>query len=608
MSQTNLRKPLLPALSLLAFLCLTCVGTAAAKDRKCDDNVTAADRYTVRSLEVASRWKPKDFDIKKLETKVNDPYLPSKLAKDQDTVRDTFDPERHDDALAVDVGVLGAVAVYSVNICVTRDDTARAVDILIRPTYLRLDIYKAGRNFIPIPRTSVASFYDNVPAPLRAFNPKFGVEQDREYGFAPSFKASTDLLQLGPLWRGEQKLERPTSLEFSAEGRKSVNENFYNARAGLALSHTRIGAPLERLALRAAFAADMEPRSGEKYARNSVELGGEMTLRPDSETFNSLAFAGSYRWSRNRLSGGGQTPANALPLGATENALALRAATDGHLAGGAMRTAAWAEVASPEGGPGTYKRLAGLFGYQKELGGGHQTVGVEILLGAGRTWGAAPRYALFYGGKAGSNFLYEDFDDESAWKFPVGPIVRSLGAGAGDASAGGAGLGGRSYAHLNLNVTVPIPKLSRPLIPDLIVFNKPPRDVTLSEVIKKQVKSAEGLLSAALQEKEGLDAATADARAAKIMATEAMPAVNFLADKANVIAVKPLFMLDVARLNRAEAAGVLGRDPTRVAVGGGVQAVIVVTKFEIGYMRTVRGLAGDRRGDIVARIIFDNFF
>src|SRR2546425_8254731 len=93
-------------------------------------------------------------------------------------------------------------------------------------------------------------------------------------------------------------------------------------------------------------------------------------------------------------------------------------------------------------------------------------------------------------------------------------------------------------------------------------------------------------------------------RAETIVARHIRPAVEFIADRANLFAVRPLLMVDVAGLD--------ARAPfdnrTRYGVGGGVQLTIVVAKLEVGYMHAVRRLAGDPAGRFMFRVIFDNLF
>jgi hypothetical protein len=74
-------------------------------------------------------------------------------------------------------------------------------------------------------------------------------------------------------------------------------------------------------------------------------------------------------------------------------------------------------------------------------------------------------------------------------------------------------------------------------------------------------------------------------------------------DYAKIYAVKPLILFDAARLSRP---GFPAR--TNYSLGGGVQLTIVVAKFELGYAHTLRRLSGEPRGNLVARLVFENLF
>ena len=120
--------------------------------------------------------------------------------------------------------------------------------------------------------------------------------------------------------------------------------------------------------------------------------------------------------------------------------------------------------------------------------------------------------------------------------------------------------------------------------------------LTLKRLLKN--KAGDSVSHLAVQfEDEGLSPAAAMAKA-KAIYGEVQPAIEFVADRANVYALKPLLLCDVAGENggRVDA-----------AVGGGLQLTIVTAKMEIGYMHTVAG-DSDRSGNFFGRIIFENLF
>src|SRR4030095_5503580 len=84
---------------------------------------------------------------------------------------------------------------------------------------------------------------------------------------------------------------------------------------------------------------------------------------------------------------------------------------------------------------------------------------------------------------------------------------------------------------------------------------------------------------------------------------EILPVTNFIADNANLFAVKPLLMFDVARLAFSGF-----EDETRYAAGGGLQLDIVLARFEFGYVAALNRAPGDRRGNFVGRLVLKRFF
>jgi hypothetical protein len=304
----------------------------------------------------------------------------------------------------------------------------------------------------------------------------------------------------------------------------------------------------------------------------------------------------------------------------SENAFELRAIADGHLGAGVTRIGLWLEGGKPNNRPDSYGRVAGIFGYQREfLLKPNQSIGLEILVGGGRLWGVAPQYARFYGGNSGAGFLYEENTSRLIDDFPTGPVLRSFGVG--EAVARGGTLvsrGGTSYGHANFNVTIPIPKWSRPLLPDISIPG-PKRDANgkivldddgdpvLEDVpLRNKIKGLGSLIKQNLKKKyeeAGMSVAEATAKSSSDM-KDIDSLLAFIAEQANIFAVKPLFMFDAARIHAPNALN----NRTQFGVGGGLQFTIVTAKFEAGYMRTVRPFPGDSKGNFVLRLFFQNLF
>ncbi len=504
------------------------------------------------------------------------------------------------------------------------------VDVIIRPFAVRLDLFQAGENLVPVPRANRPTLYSAAPKPLLAFNPTFSFDHDREFGAAQAGRISTDLLKLPALLKGEALTERPTQLQLDLGGRKALNQRFHQADGRLAFARRRPGQTLEELALETSFDSQQTPLAAGKQFSNLARLGGSVQLRPRAAGLNAVRLSGQYRWAAQRFFNSTGTRAELT----TEHAFEGRALLDGRLpepaGGGAIRGAVWFDASVPTAPTlKPYQRLAVLAGYQTDIGKTEQTVGLEILAGAGRVWGEAPQYARFYGGNTLRNFLYDATTSPMLRAFPTGPLLRSFGqaqAGASQPTRTQPGNGGASYWHFNVNASIPLPRFACPLIPPIAIsddaaasaqdanpcrIKRPPKQVkTLKDILKNAVTTGQNLLAQEISgdlTDAGMQSDEADSegeKRAKRVFNEIRPAMNFIVDKANLYAFKPLLMFDVARIN---APGMLD-NRTRVAFGGGLQITLVIAKFEFGYLRTVQGAANDPRGNFVTRIYFQNLF
>jgi len=280
------------------------------------------------------------------------------------------------------------------------------------------------------------------------------------------------------------------------------------------------------------------------------------------------------------------------------------------------------------------------------------TIGVEVLAGIGRTWGDVPAYARFFGGSPSGQFLYDELSARTVTRFPFGPVMRTLGRNEGGIGNGNLTLGGTSYWHANVNVSIPVPAWSRPLIPhewvalsakrqgDEEFEGHVPAGANICRDLKSTVKTlvrvsgtnlmvsqqARDLLTDAQkndlrlsnkenrtpEEEQRLNNATAALAAAKakvqpqiedLFNKEILPITDFIADHANIFALKPLVLFDVAHLGQRGIA-----TPTRYGMGGGVQVDIVLARFELGYVAALKRLPGDPRGNFFGRLVLRRLF
>lgn len=280
------------------------------------------------------------------------------------------------------------------------------------------------------------------------------------------------------------------------------------------------------------------------------------------------------------------------------------------------------------------------------------TIGLEMLAGVGRTWGDVPGYARFFSGSPSGQFLYDELSATTVTRFPFGPVMRSLGKNEGGVGNNFGNLGGTSYWHANVNLSIPVPGWSRPLIPHEWVAMSAKREgdeefeghvpagANICRDLKSTVKTlvrvsgtnlmvsqqARELLTDAEkndlrlsnkdnrtpEEEQRLNHATAALAAAKakvqpqiadLFNNEILPITDFIADHANIFAVKPLVLFDVAHLGPSGT-----NTPTRYGVGGGVQLDIVLARFELGYVAALKRAPGDPRGNFFGRLVLRRLF
>ena len=179
-------------------------------------------------------------------------------------------------------------------------DGPRTVGVIFHPYYVRFSLERVGDNVLPIPRSPHPTFYDNVPAPLLALNPSFGVFSDRAFGTALGGSVNGDLLNLFSPARIDPAVAPTTRrLEAHAQGLKAVDEPFYRAAAGL-LYREQLGGPLLReLSLRANYDGVDEPLGRAEHTRTSA-LGGVgllLKLAPNAR----LSLDTGFRWTDDRV-------------------------------------------------------------------------------------------------------------------------------------------------------------------------------------------------------------------------------------------------------------------------------------------------------------------
>ncbi len=565
----------------------------AAHDRARKKNVYA---LRVGEVTVAGRWA----GGVKLPLATGDVLTPAKLFEAMEALEATVTADTLQGYGLRSKGEIGVLYI-DVDFATNAPSKSRTVDITFRPYYIHFSLVKMGDNVLPIPRSPHPTFYENVPRPLLALKPIVGVSYDRAFGTALGAAVETDLLNFSDPARLSPAPEPDRHLDLSLQGARALEEAYHREEAGLRYHVRQDAHALQEFNFSAGYHGAKEPLGDLDHARRTGYGGAGLAWHLANNT--RLAIDTGYRYNADELSG----PPGFLATqsSAHEQFNRLLFDTIPRPIYGFLRTAVWEDNGWRNGGAGSYQRLAGRVGYAKEIPiADNQTLGLELVAGAGKVWGNAPTQSRFFGGNSPGQFLYDSPASSTLLTMPAGPLLRSFGEGQAGLRTGGGVRGGDAFWHVNLNLTFPIRFFSRALIPneltDLEDENGNP--TSLKQLLRRQIDVTGPSMLAATLVQEGLRDKEADAKAQHIL-EEIKPATHYIIDDANLYAIKPLLMFDAAGLSGSGGSG-----QTWLAAGGGLQLTIVTAKLEAGYMHTLSGPTFGRRGNIFFRLVFQNLF
>jgi hypothetical protein len=554
--------------------------------------LSSASPYGRRIVEV--RYKPASLRAADLALKVGQTLSPENLSAAMNQLSGHL--TRHSEMIAAASGGSALIFTYVdalFDLQPRGSTTNDSVAVTLRPFHLSLPLDEIGGRVMPIPRgLSAKATAIDARSPFLPTNLAF--TNDRVLGTA-----------LGGRWQFEfdpkkEPADEAQLLRLRAGGLKSIDSAFYTADAELrAARNVSLGF------LRQVFAGvegntSLEPRGLARYHTRAWGAAAGVSLSPNARSRLLLdarfgradhkftAAAPNPRWSASNEQG---------------NRILFETIPPGIL--GFFRTSLWQENLNPRGGAAAH-RLVTRTGYAKEVPiGPNQSIGIEVIGGAGQTWGNIEAPRRFFAGGGQGEFMYESANSRTLLTLPDGPLLRSLGKAQGGLHVGPSLVrGGTYFWHLNLNISLPIPPWSRPLIPnektDLPGPDGSPQ--TLKQILRAQVdRTGPNMLQSTLQTKDGLNPDEAKRRATEIF-DGIRPAAHFVIDQANVIAVKPLLLFDIAEMNWSP-----GRERW-TAAGLGLQLTIVTAKFEGGYMRTLSGPTFGSRGNFFGRLGFERLF
>ncbi|WP_414663651.1 hypothetical protein [Horticoccus sp. 23ND18S-11] len=472
----------------------------------------------------------------------------------------------------------------------TQGDT---VAVTLRPLHVFLPLDDPGARILPIARgLTAASAQRKGPPPLLPARLTFA--SDRTLG--PTIGSSWQFNPASVVDRNSPA----RFLRFRAGGMKSLDSSLYAGDAAMRGVRDWQTGLLRQVSAGIEASAAREPRGESRYdsATWSGTSGVALAFNANTRLLADARFASV----RHRFI----APATNTPWSVTHE-LGGRAVFETIPPRwlGFFRAAVWQDTLSA-GPAGTAQRLSARAGYAREIAVGvNQSAGLELIAGAGQTWGNLAQPRRFFAGGGQGQFLYESAGGPTLATMPDGPLLRSLGKAQGSLrSKPGTAIGGTSYWHLNLNVALPIPPWSRPLIPNEATDLPGPdgTPLTLKQLLRTQIaQTGPNLLQSTLETKDGLSPDEARRQAAQVF-DQIRPAAHFVIDQANIFAVKPLLLIDAAGLAASP------QHASWLAAGAGVQLTIVTAKFELGYMRTLSGPTYGSQGNVFARLGFERLF
>ena len=564
------------------------------------DRITKDMNYTVKSVTIAGRWVSKELQARVEQTVgVGQLFDPANVGAAMNLVKD----EINKNEARFSVRLLGSIAVFynTASSCPAEADSGRKeIAIVIRPYYLRIDLYNIGNNMLPIPRTARPTFYKNVPVFILATSPIANFINDRRSGASVKIQTQTDLMHLGSIKRTDDSSTN-NQLNLNLDLQKSVTEPFYDLNGSLQFSHPVYTDKGIGWNIGLIFAKRDQPLLANENKSRHLKVFGAINGSGQRSFFKKYLAAAGVLFSENNY----DLLNNRIQQ--DETSYNFNAVADGRIANGFTRLAIWFNASVPKNNSLlSYQRLAGQLGYAASLGAGHNVVELETIASMGYTWKTPELYNEFVAGNTAFNFLYSGLQSFTAVRFPEGPTIRSLGEKTGGIPVtSNTKLGGTSYWGLNFNISIPVRKWARPLIPDVnVAFSDDDPSPTLRSKIKNAWKQSVASIAEDLQTKDPkLSDDEATAAATRLLKKDIVPTLGYLADRANIYSVKPLVLFDVGEIYDRKLSNQLW-----VGAGIGLQLNVVVARLDIGYMHTLAPKVDAGKGNFLVRMAFQNFF
>ena len=575
-------------------------GSSGQIKTSCNE-ITAAMGFTVRSVKVNARWVPKNLQQRVEQLiGIGQLYDPAKLSAAIELVRTELVKNEGRVEFQICKGATSVLYVSADACAVTGNSSNKEIAIVIRPYYLRIDLISIGNNILPVPRSAKPTFYEQVPVLLKATAPFVLLTNDRKYGAAIGINTSTDILHFKGV-KEKGKGSGSLQIDLGLSVKKSWINPFYEFGSTIEINHPVYLDSTIGWNLGFNYSSYLQPLGKGNNLNQLFSFRGGIQGSTKNTIINKYAIGAGFRFLQSRYS----LP-SAISFNTDEKGFDFFAMADGRPGKSFSRMGIWFDAGFPDTKTGfkNYQRLMSRVGYSTFIGSGHNNVHLETILGAGYIWGSPPANSQFFAGNTNRNFLYESISSIRNSIKMEGPVIQSLGEKEGGLiSPAGNLVGGTSYWHININFSIPVSKWAKPLIPDVII-SESPRVTTLRTALKAQTETAKNFIYYDLVDNYHYpDNDETDAKAEKIIDRDVRPALNYLADRANVYSIKPLLLFDIGGINDRSIPG-----KTWIAAGLGLQITLVVARLEIGYMHTIAPSADATKGNFLFRFVLQNFY
>lgn len=552
------------------------------------NTITESMGYKISNVRILGSWVPDS-----LKQAVSD-LLP---------VGSTFNPSTIDPALKlVEEKLRGQVTPNTRSIkfgfgyseaCPIYSDEEKLVEITIKPFYVDLDLIDTGKAYLPVPSIGTPSFSISIPNILKPLTPAVAAFSDRGFGGSIALSTSFDLLDID---QSDLKNPQHSPLNVVFNGRQSFTDSFYNYDGSLIYSNASLGKRNSWSGMLNYFNA-VNPYGNTDSWLESGSVEASISRKFSSGLLKGLSLGVSGQHTNSAQDEGASLP---ISSSNSQNSLQLSLLTDLRIPESKSRLGLWSDFSSQDQ-KGDFQKVVTQFGIHKEVGSGHDTVGIEFLAGGGYIWGNPPQHNRFFGGFQPSNFLYDSPTSNSYRQVANGPLLRSFGQfQAGIPTKSGDIIGATQFLGSSLSIAIPIPGWSKPLLPPEVEILDDPLPKYFKTLSKRylnqsliEIKTSQGVSEDEFKFIENS------------FNNDVIPAIDYLADKANLYSIKPVLFADAAYLGSA-LSGM--SNYTYVGIGGGIQANLVNASLELGYMQNVAPSQAKGEGNFFLKFYIRDLF